>query len=504
MKRQLSPSRRDDDAVFVKDVVDKASKNPLFTAFLQNSTFELAGLPVEVIVNEIILRSLPRFVQLMLINKTLRKEIESIKNLYYILFKYHFPVYYTRIYDHLKNGVFYDRHLYFNLHERGWLDHNGSTDNEEMVSSGIEEVFGLYRFRHTTNVLELLAMSLPKQKLNILFYSDATESAYIDMCRRDTEMAQLVNRLFAATVPFGVPHPSYYTASHANLRHRVIMPLLDKMYNTIDENLQQNLEPLFMFIMKISTIASQNQAIIYQDKVNYKDPSSTYAKKHIRETLGKCTEVTPVYILSFLDNMYKEFGRFLGRDLYDYIVNTTVPLLNAMMSENEINTAHFVDTTTVDEFGSLFMDRFNPDTHYDNVSNDHWDTIRDDIREKLADLHAITFNKESLESIEKAEFLLDRVNEDGIDKWMASKEEKGVKENDLFRRLFYRALKKDGIDVARSISRDSTTLFGSYCHACPMEAIYEEGGVETPRLFCSHECLKMTIESSADINHLFM
>lgn len=503
MKRQLSPSRRDDDAVFVKDVVDKASKNPLFAAFLQNSTFELVGLPVEVIVNEIILRSLPRFVQLMLINKTLRKEIESIENLYYTLFKYHFPVYYTRIYDHLRNGRFYDRYLYFNVHESGWLDHNDSTDTEEMVTRGIEEVFGLYRFRDTTNVLGLLAMSLPKKKLNLLFYNEISERAYIDVCRRDTEMAQLVNRLFAAMVPFGVPHPSYYTTSHANLRHRIIMPLLDKMYSTIDGNLQQHLEPLFMFIMKISTIASQNQAIIYEDRANYKDPSSTFAKKHIQETLGKCTEVTPAYILSFLSSMYTEFGPFLGRELYDYIANTTVPLLNAMMSENEETTANFVDTTTVDEFGSLFMDWFNPDTFYDNIPDDHWDTIRDDIKRKLADLHAITFNKESLESIEKAELLLDRVKKDGIDKWMASKEEKGVKENDLFRRLFYRVLKNDGIDVASSISRDSS-LFGSYCHACPMEAIYEEGGVETPRLFCSHECLEMTIESSADINLLFM
>lgn len=486
MKRKNDTSEAD----FGKHLADEASKSPLLAMFLSTSSLELAALPADVIVNEIILRDLTRFVQLMLINKTLRNEIEKVPRLYYNLFKYHFRDYHLYVHDHLLNHAFYDTFLYFIMNEGGWLGGDNSDENESECHVGITILFGLKPLRMTTNLLELMALILPERAHHKSYADDLDRR----MSNVDTETALLLNRIFAAVVPFGVPPVRYYMENHAYFRHEIIMPLLNKMYHHTNPVLSPNSEPFYLFITHMRVVTLRNHGIFHKDRNKHVNTQLGYTKELMIGALDRCTEVNPVYVLNYLKEMINSLGPSMENELREFIENTTFPLLNDLINDPVRKTRYFVDTIKCEDYEALLLNSFKSPIYVFNVDEDYWADELTKIKNKLAQIRAYTFNKESIDAIEKAELSLSYAKKDGIDKWIESEAEKGAKESDLFKRLFYCALKKTGINFA-SLVRPSTPEFDSYCHACPMGALYEEEGVATPRFFCSVDCQKMTVES---------
>ena len=482
---------------FSKDLADKASRSPLLANFLATSSSELTGLPADIIVNEIILRSLPRFVQLMLINKTLRNEIESVPNLYHNLFKYHYKELYIRLHHYVSNGGFYNTFFSEVLEQSWWLggDSDCYDDGLEVIG-GFVTLFGLKQFEMPINILQLMALILPRQATKtILMYLDKI----IDK-DANPETALFVNRIFALVFPFAIPPVTYYMESHAYFINDIIIPLLNMMNDTINPKLSPDAEPIYVFITHMKKLTLRNNEIFSLHYNEFAKSKTGHIREKLNEILPMCTEVNPLYVLGYLRKMIGKLGFTMDSQLRNFIENTTFPRLNALINDSVKKTTYFIDTIKRDEFGPLLIGSFVPyesalyDENYDAT---RWIDELTEIKKRLVQIRAYTFNKESMDAIEKAELALTYAEEDGIEKWIKNDTDNDVKEKDLFKRLFYCALKKSGVDFSSIVSASSS--FDGYCHACPMKAIYEEEGVNEPRFFCSTDCLAMTIETQLSI-----
>lgn len=481
-----------------KDLADRASRSPLLANFLATSSSELMGLPADIIVNEIILRSLPRFVQLMLINKTLRTEIESVPNLYHNLFKYHYKELYIRLHHYVSNGGFYNTFFSDIPNRLWWLggDSDYRGDGLEVID-GFVTLFGLKEFEMPINILQLMALILPKQATDMILWN-------LDkIIGKDAnpETALFANRIFALVFPFAIPPVSYYMESHAYFINDIVIPLLNMMGDTINPKLSPDAEPIYVFITHMTKLTLRNKEIFSLQHNKYANSKTGHMREELNETLSMCTEVNPLYVLGYLKKMIGKLGFTMDSQLRKFIENTTFPRLNALINDSMKKTTYFIDTIKRDEFGPLLIGSFVPyesalyDENYDAT---HWTDELTEIKKRLVQIRAYTFNKESMDAIEKAELALSYAKKDGIKKWIKNDTDNDVKEKDLFKRLFYCALKKSGVNFS-SIVRASSSSFDGYCHACPMKAIYEEEGVNEPRFFCSTDCLAMTIETQLSI-----
>lgn len=488
--------KQEDGPSFSKNVADKVSKDALLLTFMGKKSTELEEIPPEVIVNDIILRSLPRFIQLMLINKALRNSIEGIPDLYYNLFRYHFPEYYMRLYDRLSMGKFYDLLLYETYHEKNWLASLGNkmmslfNIEEKEVRNALQVLFSIDSFLERTDPLKMITLDIP----SVLIVANEHIDRYAN--KKDNQFVSLVNRLLRISAPLGVNDPSYYTESYAYFREKICIPLLGRMFRATKEG-EPKRDPFYVLVTKMREVRKANMPLLKKWYAKRFEGMPIYEyKMSMSELIGECTEIDASFLYTYLGTMLQGEICDMSDDLRKYISEEIFPLLlgDDLKRKTEKNDL-YIDTITREMFGRLLLDSFAPAGYYRaNIDHTDWSMKKSIAKDALEELRQITFDATSLDAIEKAEIALMKATRGGFEEWLDIEETPDLKIARFFRLFFYNALHKDGINVARHETGKPSIFDSYYCHACPMKAIYIEGGdITTSRLFCSAECHEMTL-----------